>query len=1243
MKDPCNHRNPLQRSGVNRYQRVFHALLPSHAKVDERDHADLILFAKNYASHLKYFNSNNQQDGDWTPFMSLDVSVTLASLAKLDVKGCFRYVKMILDEIKRIDVGSPAILQNQFKVLFDFGFSITTILDTIHKSLPGDVEFKKVLGNAIHSDLPQYYDRLKKYYDGAVALSIVDATSTFTVLPQPVGIIFSQNFDPARLDTIWVDVATPPFAPTFNGPTIAVKIRNTSTHNLFTGIFDNYLKTLASIAGTASAYLDQTLASFPRHEPHYGLYLTFIKLFKHAQEQLNDFGRQHLDLYYKLILSLNNKNAQPDRVHLTFELAKAVKDNYLLAKDTVFKAGKDADGLEIFYRLTNDLVLNRGAVKLLKSIFISRDMNRGTKQFFASTMANSEDGLGGKLLSPDKSWKAFGDNTRLPGEIGWVVASNYLYLTQGIRTIIFSFYAPPGEPISFSDTDIRDIFTVQLSAEKGWHNALVDPGKVTVHPSKEYFTITVNLDGGDPSIVPYTQALHKYNYNTSLPVARFLLKEGKAANAVWDFAIGKIGISVKVEGMKDLLIENDTGILDATKPFELFGAIPRAGSSFIIGCRELFLKTLQPAGTVETKLYIQWDNVNELRDRVETSARHTVDILYLEDATWKAMRTNVELFAVTPSVFDTAAGEFPTAAVFNAIQPGESNIAANTLQPLEVSNPFLARDIIIGNIAEDVIGRFGGRFRNGVSLSVSLPALDVTPERITNENYSNRSTCGFLKLELNDPDFGHGDYAERLAEAAKVARITTTSASGTSTTTVEIDEVIAPYTPTVKEIILDYSAGTVIDFELPEEGAFIHFTTLGSKEAAQRGVRTLLPALDHEGELFVGIENFKTDQTLSILFQVAEGTADPLAVKQEVDWYFLGKDNEWIPFRKEHIVDGTNDLTLSGIVKFSISDLALIENTVLTDQLHWLRAAVREKTQAVCKIIDVVAQAASAQFYDPKNSGNVFKNILGAGTISKAVVSDASIKKISQPYSSFGGRVKERDEHFYTRVSERLRHKTRAISIWDYERLVLEAFPSIFKVKCINHSTIIERTEGSQSVYVDNELKPGHVLVVPIPDLQNQNAFDPLRPYTSIGLMAEIRKFLYQYTSPHVNLDVRNPRFEEIQLEFKVKYKTEDNDFYTTRLKEEIETFLAPWAFDPKTDMEFGGKVSKSVLINFIEERAYVDFLSCIKMFVIVDGIKSDDTDEAQPTSSRSVFVSVKSDDVLNGHKVSFITDTCEC
>lgn len=1184
MNSDCNNRNPLQRSGVNQYQRVLAALMPNHVQVDERDYADLILFAKNYAKQLKYFNVNNVHDGDWSVFMSMDVSVTLASLMKLNVKGAFDYVKNIFDKISTTEVSDVTALQNHFKVLFDFTFSVTTLLDDYYKSLPSDFEFKSVLGNAIHSKLPAYFDRIRKYYDEAVVQSVIDPTGSFVYEPTPFEIILSQDFDATALTELWTDSSVPAFTAILNGTSTALKIKNTSTHNLFTGIFDQYLKTLASIVNTSSSYLDQTLSSFPTHSPHYALFLTFIKLFRIAQDSLNGFTARHLDLYYKEILQLTHKEAEPDTVHLTFELAKPA-NNAVIKKGTVFKAGKDTDGAEIFYEAAEEVVLNKGTVKSLKNIFSFKDGATDTRQIFAGPVADSEDGFGATLESTDKSWKTFGSADRQAATIGFIIASNYLYLKEGTRKITFKFYADEGSPVPFENADINTLFSLQLSGEKEWIDVSIQSSDVSVDPSKDFFAISVTLDGGVPAIIPYTEKVHELNLNTELPVAKFIVNAASAKDDVWNFSFQKVGIDVEVTGVRDIVIQNDAGTLNPSKPFDLFGTSPHVGSAFIIGSKELFAKTVQPSGNVGVTLTLTWDDHAELTDKITVSEnQYTVDIYYLEDAAWKQSAPGVKLFTDN-----------------------------------------------------------GSSLNDSSSLEATLPSIDVTPDYTANEEYSVRSTVGFLKLALADPEFGHSTYAEDVLNAAKNATITSSTATnGTVTTNISMAAVEEPYTPRVKEISLNYSASTVIDFSSNEEARYFHLTPFGYKDISNDEAKGLLPEFTNEGELYVGIDNFTTGQTLTTLFQVAEGTADPLTTKQEVIWYYLETGNKWTEFAKGDVTDGTNDLTQSGIIRFVISDQASAENTLMTEQLYWLRAVVVEKTNAVCKLIDVVAQAVEATFYDYKNTGLVFKANIPANTISKAVVSDASVKKIVQPYSSTGGRRKETDDHFYVRVSERLRHKNRGISMWDFERLVLEAFPDIYKVKCINHTQVSEKSISGQVVYIDNETKPGGVLMVAIPNLQNKNAYDPLRPYTSLGVLAEIKKFLYQHISPHVMLDVRNPRFEEIQLEFSVKFVIDENEFYAKQLKEELEQFLAPWAYDPESDIEFGGKISKSVLINFIEERSYVDYLSCVKMYQIVEGKKSSDVEEAIATSARSVFVSVKSDDSLYAHKIEFL-NTADC
>lgn len=57
----------------------------------------------------------------------------------------------------------------------------------------------------------------------------------------------------------------------------------------------------------------------------------------------------------------------------------------------------------------------------------------------------------------------------------------------------------------------------------------------------------------------------------------------------------------------------------------------------------------------------------------------------------------------------------------------------------------------------------------------------------------------------------------------------------------------------------------------------------------------------------------------------------------------------------------------------------------------------------------------------------------------------SGIQAITQPLKSFNGIPTEKLNEFYVRVSERLKHKQRAITPWDYEHLVLEKSPQIYK------------------------------------------------------------------------------------------------------------------------------------------------------------------------------------------------------
>jgi hypothetical protein len=222
---------------------------------------------------------------------------------------------------------------------------------------------------------------------------------------------------------------------------------------------------------------------------------------------------------------------------------------------------------------------------------------------------------------------------------------------------------------------------------------------------------------------------------------------------------------------------------------------------------------------------------------------------------------------------------------------------------------------------------------------------------------------------------------------------------------------------------------------------------------------------------------------------------------------------------------------------------------------------------------------------------------------------------------------------FATRASERLRHKDRAIALWDYEHLILEAFPAIYQARCLNH-TQYEPTSDGAGIY--RELAPGHVTVVTIPDLAVPNPSDPLRPFTSLRVLREIDRFLAARLSCFTRLHVRNPQFEEVRVGLQVRFRDGvDETFHVDKLKREIAEFLSPWAF-PRDMGEgsdgrprrashptFNGKIYKSVLVNFLEERPYVDYVSHVRLFRLLPGATADGPPLEEVVGSRAISILV--------------------
>ena len=174
-----------------------------------------------------------------------------------------------------------------------------------------------------------------------------------------------------------------------------------------------------------------------------------------------------------------------------------------------------------------------------------------------------------------------------------------------------------------------------------------------------------------------------------------------------------------------------------------------------------------------------------------------------------------------------------------------------------------------------------------------------------------------------------------------------------------------------------------------------------------------------------------------------------------------------------------------------------------------------------------------------------------------------------------------------------LRHKNRAIQKFDYERLVLQGFPQVYKSKCINHSFKLSADGYSN----DFPLAPGYVLVAVIPDLTKLQAGQSFEPKLPTGIIEKIEAFLRSHTSPFAKVKVVNPRYEKINFCLSVILnKGFDKTYYKEKLAQDLREFLAPWAVGFFEKLRFGQCVNKSDVVQFIETRDYVDYITSMQL-----------------------------------------------
>jgi hypothetical protein len=313
----------------------------------------------------------------------------------------------------------------------------------------------------------------------------------------------------------------------------------------------------------------------------------------------------------------------------------------------------------------------------------------------------------------------------------------------------------------------------------------------------------------------------------------------------------------------------------------------------------------------------------------------------------------------------------------------------------------------------------------------------------------------------------------------------------------------------------------------------------------------VFPDEEADGHLFIGLSGTAPAGPTTLLFDlhkdIAVEAVARLRPRPRPVWSWLARDG-WRQLEDRRVLsDTTSDYLATGLVTLDLPAEMSRDNTMMPTGLYWLRLSSDGSSQAFAGLRGVVTgglrviRAPSQALPD---------EALPARSFTLKSQTTPGVAAVSQPHPGFGLRTQESAVERRIRIGERLRHKNRASTAWDFERLVLERFPEVDKVRCLPN-----RKEGVAGP------APGEVMVVVAPAARASGRSMASRALRLDPLEIErIEDFLRERSSMAATVRVRNTAYELIQARARVELRADaDLGESLQRINAAIGDHLSPW------------------------------------------------------------------------------------
>jgi hypothetical protein len=1141
----------FKRGGTCQEERLLQGLLKNDRLIDSKGLDEYIVFTYLYSDLLKFYENQNEpvDYNAWRNFIEFDDTTIYSLILHTQLNKLKEPISNYFLALKRIK--SIELDNKHLKGLLSTLEEIILLFNYWHENLSEEsivkLEIYNLIRYELNGNITFLYNLLKQESNKGISTPPIPFFEFIESL--------WNKHETWERNLMGLDEG-------LDAVTMHQQVQNT-----LSDLFDSIFNGMSNLQKLARESYTSTLTS-QQHRPQAALIIAFLRLLEYAIVHMNHIPQRHLDYYYREVLKFSEEPLKPDKVYVHFIL-KENRKNFLLTKGLQLAAGKDETGQDIIFEIDKSLVVSQAKIKQIHTFNLLTQIH-DPEEIFPTINLDVATYNPEEIYQQKKALNLFSSDTSAQvttlGPIGFLIASPILYLKEGKRKINLGFkfekktFEALVQSVKQSNTDdskeiydklaskFNETITVQATTEEGWTSIPQNAVSTTIKSEESYLEISLMLMPDILPIIKFNSSIHGESDRIETPSLRILLHPESPLAYIFLFkeiAFERLTINVDVTDYRGLILQNDLGLIDTSQPFQPFGPFPKLHSNFYLGSDEIFYKDL-----TKLKINITWVGLpamdNGFKKYYEaypgkiTNQNFQVNVSYLKHRQWNPFypenRQKIALFEVEKKL-------------------------SNTVE-------ILKEERTIDEIDFDKLGFFKKLY------TIDPPV------------WTANTLTGFLKLELDGPDmaFGHTIYPTVLAQTTML------NEKNKHKKKVELPTLNEPYTPLIKSLSVDYSAQDQIYLKKAHDPAnqnslkrYIKLMPFGYKTEFPKAAKTIAHTINADtGECFftLGIQNLNAT-IMRLHIQVDESDINPDSEFAKPSWSYLS-DNNWIDFKENEIIaDETMGLAKSGIIVFVMPTAANEGNTLMGIDLVWIRGNFPPNSSSLPKILGIYPQAVSAtRKIDISKSGEQQPTKLAAYTIQSIVGTSTAIESVIQPFTSFGGKAAETQTKLYTRISERLRHKNRAISPWDYERIVLEQFPEVFRVKCINHSR-------KNQPFVP---QPGKITLVVIPTIKGTILGKSALPQASKQLLESIKQELQKLASPFVSIEVINPVYEEVKINLEVKFKKGyEKGIYSNELQRSIKSFLSPWLFNQSEDIRLGVIIPSSKIMDFISKRYYVE------------------------------------------------------